>query len=268
VPFTLAHPAAVLPLRGLRYLRSAPLIVGTLVPDLPDYVPVRVLHRLPLPDTHSFAASFTTDLLLGYLVLFGIFVLRAPLTALLTARGRALCLQALEPFRGRPREWLFAALAIVIGIWTHLAWDSFTHSGGWMVERFAWLSAPVTIGSYTGQVCHALQYLSSVFGLIVVAVWYRRLPTPAVAAARRDAPRSTARPVLLLVVAAALLIGAVQATQHFGHTGRMRQGQGVIYSAVAFFLTHSLTWFALLYLVGGSLATLERWHERVAGEGE
>ena len=69
MPFTLAHPAAVLPLRGLPHLRMAPLVVGTLVPDLPYYLPWAIL---PLRMnryaalTHVFAGSFTIDLLLGY----------------------------------------------------------------------------------------------------------------------------------------------------------------------------------------------------------
>jgi hypothetical protein len=39
MPFTLAHPAAILPLRGWRYLRTAPLILGAMAPDLPYFLP-------------------------------------------------------------------------------------------------------------------------------------------------------------------------------------------------------------------------------------
>ena len=68
----------------------------------------------------------------------------------------------------QPSEWAFAAVAIVLGVWTHLLWDSFTHTGGWVVRRVDALSAPVVLGPYTGTVCHVLQYLSSAFGLIVL----------------------------------------------------------------------------------------------------
>ena len=47
MPFTLAHPAAVLPLRGVRHLRMAPLVVGAMVPDLPYYLPSRVARLVP-----------------------------------------------------------------------------------------------------------------------------------------------------------------------------------------------------------------------------
>jgi hypothetical protein len=255
MPFTLAHPAAVLPLRGLRYLRTAPLILGAMVPDLPYFLPGSIGHHM-MPDTHTFAGSVTTDLALGYAALVAVFVLRAPLTALLPARARWLCLNALAPF-GRAREWAIAPVAILVGVWTHLLWDSFTHYDGWMVHRIEALSAPVTIGPYTAQLCHVLQYVSSAFGLAVMAVWYARLRTPPATAAAPGAARSPVGPVLMLVVVAATLIGGVQAVEHFN---RWRS----FYATVDVLLTHSLAWFAALYLVAGMIVALEQAHERVS----
>jgi Domain of unknown function (DUF4184) len=261
MPFTLAHPAAVLPLRGIRYLRTAPLIIGAMIPDLPYYVPWGAYHLLTqIPETHRFEGSFTTCLLLGYALLVAVFLLRRPLTALLSARARALCLGALAPFSRSPLEWLFAPLAIVLGVWTHLLWDSFTHTDGWMVHRVAVLSAPVTIGPYTGTVCHVLQYVSSVFGLAVMTVWYWRLPAPAEPPAGSRTLRPAVGPVLLLLAAAAILIGAVQATEYDRHAGN-------IYRDAHIFLTHGLSWFAALYLVAGIIVTLEQAHQRAADTG-
>jgi len=258
MPFTLAHPAAVLPLRGWRYLRTAPLVIGALIPDLPYYLP-GALGRL-LTETHSLVGSVTTTLLLGYSALVAVFVLRAPLTALLSPRARWLCLGALAPLRAGALEWLIAPLAIVIGIWTHLLWDSFTHPDSWVVHRVAALSAPVTIGPYQGSVCHVLQYLSSVFGLVVLAVWYLRLPAPPRGAEARARVRSSSGPALLLAAAAAILIGAVQATEHFDRIPN-------IYQTLEIFLTRGLAWFALLYLVAGITVTLQAMHERAASGG-
>ena len=254
MPFTLAHPAAILPLRAIRYLRTAPLVIGALIPDLPYYLPGALRLR---SQTHTFDGSLTIDLLLGYAALGAVFVLRAPLTALLPARARWLCLHALAPF-SRPREWLVAPLAIVVGVWTHLLWDSFTHSDGWMVHRVAALSAPVTVGPYTGTVCHVLQYLSSVFGLIVLAVWYLRLPAPSPVPEPSGRARSSSTRALLLVAAAAILIGGVQATEFFGRSAS-------VYHTLEVFLTHGLAWFGLLYLVAGITVTLQAMHERDSG---
>jgi hypothetical protein len=254
VPFTLAHPAAVLPLRGASRLRMAPLIIGAMVPDLPDYLPGGMVRYLPL--THAFAHSLTIDLFLGYALLASLFLLQRPLTALLSARARALCLRALTPFR-RPAEWAFAAPAIVLGVWSHLLWDSFTHPRGFMVRRVAALSAPVILGPFNGTIYHALQYLSSVIGLCVLVLWYGRLPTPALNTGEASA-RSPAGPVLLLVLAAATLIGGVQGVETFAHTHS-------VYRTLDVLLTHGLTWFAVLYLTAGIVLTLEHGGELLPG---
>src|SRR5215469_5596128 len=251
MPFTLAHPAAILPLRGVRYLRTVPLIIGALVPDLHYYLPWMFARFMA--DTHSFVGSLTTDLVSGYFILIGVYLLRRPLTALLSARSRWLCLSALAPFRADRREWLFAPLAIVVGVWTHLLWDAFTHSEGWFVHRVDVLSASMTLGPYTSNVYHVLQYLSSVFGLIVLAVWYARLRTPPAVRAGRGATRSSALPVLLLIVAASALIGAVLATEFFARTHN-------VYRTLNVLLTHSIAWFVVLYLIAGTILNLEHAH--------
>jgi hypothetical protein len=249
MPFTLAHPAAVLPLRGLRYLRTVPLVLGAVTPDLPYYVPVRFGHLAP--ETHTVRGSLTTCVLLGYALLLGVLVLRRPLTALLSTRARWLCLAALAPFRQRPLEWPLALLSLLLGVWSHLLWDSFTHTDGWAVQRVAALTAPVSIATYHGTVCHVLQYLSSALGLLVLAAWYRRLPAPPAAPPVPGAPRSPVGPALALVAAAALLIGGVQATASYVHAP-------AFYHTLVVFLTRTLAWFALLYLVAGAVVTLEQ----------
>jgi hypothetical protein len=249
VPFTIAHPAAVLPLRAMRRLHTAPLFVGAMVPDLPSYLPGGIARYVPL--THAFRHSYTIDLLLGYASLAALFILRRPLTALLGARARALCLRALAPFR-EAFAWLLAAPALLLGIWTHLLWDSVTHKDGWIVHRVAALQTPFSLGTYDGTVYHALQYLSSVIGLCVLVLWYDRLATPAPAApGGAGASRSAAGPVLLLAVSAAVLIGGVQAVAHFEQTRS-------VYRTVDLLLIAVLRWFALMYLTAGIVLTLER----------
>src|SRR5207237_631322 len=192
----------------------------------------RALHRSDLPRALGYAALEAVDLL------------RRPLTALLSPRARFLCLRALAPFRGRPLEWALASLSIVIGVWNHLLWDSFTHNDGWIVRRVAVLSAPVSFAGYHGTLCHVLQYVTSAIGLGALALWYGRLPAPRAVAAGRGAPRSPVGPALVLVAAAAILIGGVQATRAFAQVP-------VMYRTIVTFLTHSLAWFAVLYLVAG-----------------
>src|SRR6185437_11609588 len=176
MPFTFAHPAAVLPLRRFKTLHIAALMVGSITPDLPYYVPAR--YGRIMVESHSAFGAIWPDIPIGLVTLLVGFLLRRPLTLLMSPRARALCLQSMERFRERPADWLWAPLAIYIGVWAHILWDAVTHDNGAIVKRVSALSAPITIGDYTGTLCHVLQYVSSVAGLLILAIWYLRLRTP------------------------------------------------------------------------------------------
>ena len=253
MPFTLAHPAAILPLRRIRFLRAAPLVIGAVTPDVPYYLPLGASgHPLRLGiDTHSLVSSFTVDLPLGLALLVLAVLLREPLTALLPARARWLCLGALQPFRRRAAEWLFAPLAILIGVWSHLLWDSFTHGDGWAVRHIPALNDTVTLGWYRGDIFHILQYLSSALGLTVLAWWYARQQVPPGALAGDDSRRAHAGPALLLIAGAALLIGGVESLRYYSHS------EGAVYQTLDVLLTRGLAWFVLLHLFAGAVVTLE-----------
>lgn len=261
MPFTLAHPAAVLPLRRrFKLLQTVPLIVGSVAPDLPYYVPVRRLNRLWTLDTHSFLGVLWLDLPIGMAVLLFGFVFRRALTALLSPRARALCLQSVQHFRDQPLHWVWAPLAIIIGAWTHLLWDSVTHDNGWVVKRVAALSAPISFGWYTGSVCHVMQYLSSIAGLLILWIWFRRLPTPPLEAPGPGTVSSFARTaILLLVCAAGIAVGGYRGAQ-------VALENGSYYRVFYTLLTRACTSFALLYFLAGVLVTFSRRPEPIAEE--
>jgi hypothetical protein len=247
MPFTFAHPAAILPLRRFKSLKTVPLIIGSVTPDLPYYIPGR-FNRV-MVDTHTAWGTLWLDLPIGLFVLVCGFLLRRPLTALMTSRARALGLRAMERFADQPHHWLLAPLAIFIGTWTHLVWDSFTHERGWVVSRVAALSAPITLGGYTGTLCHVLQYVSSVAGLLILAIWYRRLPTPPVELGANASASSSGRWVLvLLVTVTAAAIGSYLAA-------RAALAGVSNYRVIYVLLTRSIAWFGALYLAAGLLVT-------------
>lgn len=255
MPFTLAHPAAVLPLRRVRPMSTVPLIIGAMTPDLPYYFPWRIAKHIP-EATHTFLGTFTLDLPMGLVLLIFLWLLRVPLVAPLGPGARAKCFAALERFGSRPRNWLLAPLSILVGAWTHLAWDSFTHVDSWVVSRISALSAPVSFFSYTGPLCHVLQYASSVFGLAVLAIWFVRLPVPMQEPGNGE--RSAGGPLLLTVLcAAAALAGGLEAIVRILRDDPARY---VIFYLLA---TRTVAWFALLYTIAGIV--IVRGRRRAAG---
>ena len=251
MPFTFAHPAAILPLRRFRFLQTVPLIIGSLVPDVPYYFPARITNRIFL-ETHTLYASFSVCLPLGMALLILTLLLREPLTVLLGARARWICLRSIERFTERPLHWPIALLSILIGTWTHIAWDSFTHQTGWTTTRVAALSAPISVFGWDTEIAHFLQYISSVFGLVVLAIWFRRLVVRVPAAVIEDQSRPRASwLVLAMITLASMLIGVSRAYLAW-------HAAGSYYHLGYLLLTRTIGWFAVLYLAAGVVTLLSR----------
>jgi hypothetical protein len=174
MPYPIAHPAAVLPLFGLMGRWSVPsaLVIGSIVPDLWYFVPLA-----PRAASHSAAGLLFFCLpygLVAYLTFHSL--LKRPLAALLPAR--------LAPFmaKGIPRRpWRAVLLCLLVGSATHLAWDSFTHEHGLIVEKFPAFQVQIfAIGSYRVHLFQLLQHASTLLGVGFVCWWtwraFNRLP--------------------------------------------------------------------------------------------
>jgi hypothetical protein len=249
MPFTLAHPAAVLPLRRFRFLQTVPLIIGSMVPDAHYFLPER-WQRYFLVATHTFEGTFTLCLPMGMAALLMILLLRDPLTVLLPGRIRWVCLHSLERFSAPPMHWPIAVLSILVGSWTHLAWDSFTHPGGWLTERVTALRETVSIFGWQTEMSHLLQYVSSIAGLTVLGMWFARLW------ARAPGPASFASwPVSHRVLVGAIVAGSVG----FGLLHSLYAlYAGSYYRMLFILLTRSIRWSVLLLLLAGMVVVLSR----------
>jgi hypothetical protein len=177
MPLSPAHPAAVLPLQRLGLPLSG-LVVGSIAPDLPVYLPAGVSYGT----THS-GAGIAVDTVLGLILLCLWFLLvrDAVVDLVPTLRNRAPAYGRLER-----RAWLMAPLAVAVGAATHVLWDSATHDWGFLVARLAFLRNEVGPLPLFGWV----QHVSTVVGTAVVAAYclvqLRRLPrTPRGASVRR-----------------------------------------------------------------------------------
>lgn len=207
MPWTFAHPAAVLPIRryGPAGLSFPALVVGSLVPDAGYY-----LGQLNLATTaHTIGGLFAVCLPTGWVLLLTLCRLRGPLSALLPQPHRQIFAQGLTLPAARSRHALMLILSLLLGAATHLAWDSFTHASGFMVEHIAVLRRPVfEVGARTMYVYSMLQHASTLGGLFVLVLAYRarlRGKPLALEAEPRDALR---RRLLAAIAGLALAAGA------------------------------------------------------------
>ncbi|WP_191971344.1 DUF4184 family protein [Streptomyces luteolifulvus] len=211
MPFTLSHPAAVLPLMRRPFSRAA-LVAGAVAPDMPYFV---VATGLPVSAqswyepfvnaTTSHTAPGAVTVTLPYaLTLWGLF--RAghrPLASLLPIR-----VPPPPPRTARTliRRAGWIVLSALIGIATHLLWDAFTHHDGFVVTRAPWLTSTL-VGSLTWA--RALQHASTIGGLAATAVYLWRRRARLLADQVRTGLSGAKRRLVLLAVALFTVGGAV-----------------------------------------------------------
>lgn len=205
MPFTFAHPAAVVPLvRPLgRYGVLSALVIGSLVPDFSYFMPFPV----PRSRTHDLWGLLWFCMPVGAAT-YALFhaALAAPAIDLLPGPLRSACLAVLA---ARPKPALTAiGVSLAVGALTHIAWDAFTHAGAPIVRVSRALRFHlVTVSGYPVSVYTILQHVSTVAGLVLLILWVRRWRRTAPAHAR--APRFSMRPWLRLVAIALVLALAI-----------------------------------------------------------
>jgi len=200
MPFTLAHPAAALPIaRCFRALPLTALVVGSMAPDLEYMVRLR--------PAGSFAHSLMGLALVTFPASVLVFLIAERL--LLPSLRHVLCLPGL-PIRYAHTVVL---IALAVGILSHIAWDSFTHPSGLLVTHWSAL----TTSLHGVPIYKLLQHLSSVFGISAIAysAWHNNRPVLKSHLARVGA-------VMAVLVVPSVVAGLVNASR--GSSIRDRAG--------------------------------------------
>lgn len=156
VPFTLAHPLAVLPCRRLLPLPA--LIAGSVAPDVVYYLPIPVSGST----THSPLGVFGWDLMIGLALLSAFRLSAGPAAALLPYR----VVLSAPVHCGAWHRASSTIIALVLGATTHIVWDSFTQTGGFAVQHWELLRAPIL---EPHKAYNVLGYASSLVGMAVLA---------------------------------------------------------------------------------------------------
>ena len=169
MPFPLAHPAAVLPLRRFcpRYLSFPALVVGSLCPDLGylsgDWRLGNFSHRF-------LAGGFGFCLPVGLVVLAGLHFTRLLGRRILGARGQP----DHQPERlGPVRSAVAIVVSLLLGAWSHLLLDALTHPDYWLLRYLPWLQGTAwSMGGHRFLFCDVLYAACTFGGVAWLAVAY------------------------------------------------------------------------------------------------
>ncbi len=171
MPLTIAHPAAVVPIKRALggWCALSALVIGSMVPDFAYFLPVGVSRTV----SHSSGALIWFCLPVGCAtyVIFHL-LLKEPLLSLVPALAHRLSITRPELRRLPDTSWVVVASSVLLGAVSHLAWDSFTHDGAPGVQAVPLLELELfSVGGYQVFVYKILQHGSTLLGLGCLAWW-------------------------------------------------------------------------------------------------
>jgi len=219
MPWTFAHPLAILPLHRLapRRFNFMALIIGSMAPDLGYYVFAFDLATL----AHRWPGLLIVCLPLGWAVFMFLRLMQTHFIYLLPQIQRQALQAHLSPTRSLTvSQIIWISLSLLLGAMTHIVWDAFTHASGFAVTCFAVLRVPVDIAGLHTRVYHILQHLSTLAGVSGLGYcywqWLRKLPHIVILEPRESDQwrylliASTALTALLLALPIAFAVSAIK----------------------------------------------------------
>lgn len=232
MPFTIAHSVTARPLARLsggRLLAPA-LAVGAMAPDFEYLAHLSATRTIG----HTLPGVFLLCLPAGLVALLLWYRLLGPVLAQLLRPGTGGLTAGwgeASPF-GSPARTALVGLSIVIGAFSHIAWDSFTHQGGAVVSL--WSGFSHRIGPGPLPVYQWLQYGCSVFGMVLLGVWaHRAAQRPHRPAGEPEGNGTARRAVTGAVAGGVLLVGAIGAVQGAADSDPYAVLRGAVIGALA-----------------------------------
>jgi Domain of unknown function (DUF4184) len=177
MPFTFSHPAIVLPATSLpnKYYSLSGLIIGSMTPDFEYFIRMKDYSKY----SHTITGMFWFDIPLGLLLLFLFHnVVRNILIDYLpfSFNVRFSVFQKFNWNQYFRKHVLVVLSSLLIGIASHVFWDSFTHDGGYFAESVPFLKNQLFILNHHISFAALFQYVSSLIGAVVMLIYMLRFP--------------------------------------------------------------------------------------------
>lgn len=168
MPFTLAHPLLPVIFKKVKPgLSLTAMIAGSMIPDMENFFKMQdtdsLGHELPGILLFDIPAALILCFVYHHLV-------RNPFISHLPSRFRSRFAGALEfdwnRYAVQHKGILLVSLSA--GIFSHFAWDGFTHQDGYFVQWLPWLSHKVSWYPRAVPLHYVFQLLSSIGGLLLL----------------------------------------------------------------------------------------------------
>ncbi|PKW29863.1 DUF4184 family protein [Flavobacterium lindanitolerans] len=177
MPFTFSHPAIVLPMTFLnrKWFSLTGLVIGSMTPDFEYFLRMKTSSNY----SHTIAGVFWFDLPLGIILSF-IFhnIVRNNLFDNLPVplRLRISTFKQFDWNKYFQKNWLIVIISILIGAFSHIFWDGFTHQHAYFVEKIPSLQNTIRLFEMQIPYWKVLQHLSTFIGALIILFAILRLP--------------------------------------------------------------------------------------------
>lgn len=175
MPFTAAHPAIILPFARVKNIPLSALVIGSLTPDFEYFIKMKLTGRYG----HTLEGMFLMDLPMAF-ILWLIFhqIIKVPLIKNLPHyfKSRLMTLKRVEVITYMKTNFIYILFGLLIGIFSHIVWDSFTHAKEVFVLQWAWLSQPLFSNFPEFPAFRIFQHMSTLIGSIAIVWYFHQLP--------------------------------------------------------------------------------------------
>jgi len=168
MPFTPSHAAILLPIKWIKKIPVSwtALVIGSMIPDGEYFFWLKSGSFY----SHTLTGMFWFDLPLTIIMAFiWHSYLRNSIVEKLPVLKDKFKIYTDFNFNLYLRQnFLIFIYSALVGILSHLLWDSFCHGNGYMVQRIPALLIQTKIFGFKLRWCYVVWYISSLIGLIIV----------------------------------------------------------------------------------------------------
>lgn len=175
MPFTFSHPAIVLPLKNIfgKWLSLTGLIIGSLTPDFEYFLRMKIQSDY----SHTLLGTLWFNLPLGLSLCF-IFhtIIKKPLieNTPYFIQSRTQTLKSLNWKAYFKKNWVIVFLSVLMGAYSHIFWDSFTHPHAFFTDFF---ELNKSLNGTEISIYKILQHLSTLIGGVVIIRYFIKQKT-------------------------------------------------------------------------------------------
>lgn len=174
MPFTFAHPAIVINQKNNKYFDFTTLVIGTMAPDFEYFINFRPISTVGHTLLGQIYFNMPLVLLIAYVYhtfLKIALIENLPNSLKLKYYYLSKSKWSINSFR----RFIILVYSAILGAFTHIFWDSFTHENGYFVDRIDILSLKLSFANYNLPIYKILQHASTLIGFFIIFIFLIRL---------------------------------------------------------------------------------------------